>query len=43
MEDFLKELTILSKKYNITIGACGCCNSPWLNENDKQTNKNGIF
>ncbi len=27
---FLEELTILSKKYKIAIGGCGCCGSPWL-------------
>ncbi len=27
---FLQELTELSKKYNIYIGGCGCCGSPFL-------------
>jgi hypothetical protein len=30
MKNFLTELTQLTKKYKITIGACGCCSSPWL-------------
>lgn len=29
-ELFLSELTELSKKYNIYIDGCGCCNSPYL-------------
>lgn len=28
--NFLKELTILTQKYNVEIGGCGCCGSPWL-------------
>lgn len=35
-EEFLAELTALSQKYNITIGACGCCDSPWLSEGDEK-------
>lgn len=30
MEEFLEELTELSKKYGIGIGGCGCCGSPFL-------------
>jgi hypothetical protein len=26
----LKELTTLTEKYKIAIGACGCCDSPYL-------------
>lgn len=29
-KQFLRELTKLSKKYGFTIGACGCCDSPWI-------------
>lgn len=29
---FLQELTKLSKKYNIVIGGCGCCGSPYLDD-----------
>ena len=29
---FLDDLTELSKKHNIWIGGCGCCESPWANE-----------
>lgn len=27
---FLAELTALSRKYGLEIGACGCCKSPWV-------------
>jgi hypothetical protein len=29
-EEFLSELTDLTKKYGIAIGGCGCCGSPFL-------------
>lgn len=29
-EAFLKELSALTRRYRISIGACGCCGSPWL-------------
>lgn len=32
---FLLELECLTRKYKISIGGCGCCNSPFLDdEND---------
>lgn len=30
LNDFLKELAALSQKYDIYIGGCGCCGSPYL-------------
>ena len=30
---FLKELEYLSKKYNLYIGGCGCCGSPYIIDN----------
>ena len=27
---FLAELTELTKKHGIAIGGCGCCGSPWI-------------
>lgn len=30
MEDFLKELILLTQKHNIGIGGCGCYGSPFL-------------
>ena len=32
VENFLKELSDLTKKYNIVIGGCGCCVSPYLDD-----------
>lgn len=29
-DEFLKELTQLTKKYKIEIKGCGCCGSPYL-------------
>ena len=30
LEEFLKELSELTKKYELKIGGCGCCGSPWI-------------
>jgi hypothetical protein len=32
MDQFLKELTQLSRKHKIAIGGCGCCGSPFLSK-----------
>ena len=29
-EDFLEELTKLTKKHGVLISGCGCCDSPYL-------------
>lgn len=34
-EEFLRELTLLTHKYGIGIGGCGCCSSPYLLTLDK--------
>ena len=34
LNNFLTELTELTKKYNISIGGCGCCGSPYLKRID---------
>ena len=31
---FLRGLTELTRKYEIEVGSCGCCSSPWLNDQD---------
>lgn len=33
--EFLRELTKLTLKYRISIHACGCCQSPWLSEQNE--------
>lgn len=35
-DEFLVELSKLSKKYGIYVGGCGCCGSPFL-ENERGT------
>lgn len=32
MDAFVAELSALSEKHGITIGGCGCCNSPFLSD-----------
>lgn len=30
VDEFIRELSALSKKYRIQIAGCGCCDSPYL-------------
>ena len=30
LEGFLQELSSLTQKYNLCIGGCGCCGSPFI-------------
>lgn len=39
--DFLRELTELTMKYEIKIGGCGCCGSPFLMETGAEDHQNG--
>lgn len=32
--EFLVELDALYSKFDMSIGSCGCCNSPWLEFDD---------
>ena len=41
--EFLKELTELTKKYNVYIGGCGCCGSPFLFRDGSDPNDGSIF
>ena len=36
IEKFIKELTELSKKYNVYIKGCGCCSSPILQDKESK-------
>lgn len=33
---FLKELSKLSKKHKVYIGGCGCCNSPYADDDNSK-------
>ena len=33
-KEFLAELAELTKKYGIRINGCGCCGSPWLEDDN---------
>ncbi|MDD5703911.1 MAG: hypothetical protein PHU23_17900 [Dehalococcoidales bacterium] len=43
--DFLKELSELTTKYDIEIDACGCCDSPFLRDRQKlySNSTNGVI
>lgn len=43
VQEFLKELTKLSRDYGIAIGGCGCCGSPWLYEEEGDDFKNQAY
>ncbi len=34
VDKFLEELSALSNKYGLSIVACGCCESPWICNDD---------
>lgn len=40
-ELFLHELSELSKKYDIYIFGCGCCDSPYLEEGEPEFSGDG--
>ena len=39
---FLKKFGALCKKHQITIGACGCCGSPWVFEHGVDDNRTPV-
>lgn len=41
LESFIAELTELSKKHDLVIGGCGCCDSPWIESNNENVGKMG--
>ncbi len=32
MQEFLKELSALTRKYELYISGCNCCGSPWIED-----------
>ena len=36
-QEFFEEYEALCRKHGLHIGACGCCDSPWLVKVDEQT------
>lgn len=43
VENFLKELSELTKKHKIAIAGCGCCGSPFLESAVKGERLEGIY
>ncbi|RLG42596.1 MAG: hypothetical protein DRO05_00535 [Thermoproteota archaeon] len=36
MKKFFNEYKKICQKYGVYVGACGCCDSPWLVESDNE-------
>lgn len=43
LENFLKELAELTKKYNIAIRGCGCCGSPYIDDFEKEFDGDNLY
>ena len=43
LENFLKELAKLTKKYNIAIRGCGCCGSPYIDDFQKEFDGEDLY
>lgn len=44
LEEFLKELSELTKKYGLEICGCGCCGSPWIADLKSEfRNEDGLY
>ena len=43
LEEFLKELSELTQKHGFSIGGCGCCGSPWINDFKNEFNAHELY
>ena len=43
LEEFLKELSELTEKHGFSIGGCGCCGSPWINDFKDEFNADNLY
>lgn len=43
VQGFLAELSALSERYQIYIGGCGCCDSPYLYTNAGKKNSEYVY
>lgn len=43
LENFLKELAELTKKYKIAISGCGCCGSPYIDDFQKEFDGEDLY
>lgn len=42
LKEFLRELSELTQKYELEIGGCGCCGSPWVCDFECTFYKDGL-
>ena len=43
LEEFLKELSKLTQKHGFSIGGCGCCGSPWIEDFEEEIYADNLY
>lgn len=43
LEEFLKELSELTKKHGFAIRGCGCCDSPWIDDFKEEFDAGNLY